>query len=366
MAKTIVNGGLKGTSEKSQEMKWLFKSMDFEEDNQKIDSLTSKCSHIWKSLIGVTLALSSGICLGLSGVFSLLAVNVGITEIQILLFQGVCMVLFSTPFVLYMKLQVLPNNRLDRALLIMMGLLENLANLAYYYSMTYISGVGDVTAMYCAAVPVFTPLMASLVLREPWKPVRHGISTLLNLAGILLISLPSIEANRGKTYTNVDVFNDSIGYTLAVLCALGLCTNAVLARAFTTEVSVLTISLYSGLVGTPISFALNFANGSGKFAHVDVMNAIGALSGKIGFYMMYFGFRYRSLNYEAATTVVLLGNIEIVAAYIGDVYLFGNTPKIVQLVGVGLVIGSALLVAFITGRAHVKESQETDQSSTSD
>ncbi|XP_070546205.1 solute carrier family 35 member G2-like [Ptychodera flava] len=357
MAKPVENGIAQMPSDKPLEMRWLFSSMDLEEKKNE-ETFGMKCKRVVKSLIGVTLALSSGICLGLSGVFSLLAVNQGVTEIQILIVQGICMVLVSCPFVLYFKLKVLPDSYTDRVILFIMGILENLANLAYYYSMSYISGVGDVTAMYCAAVPVFTPLMASLVLREPWKPVRHGISTILNLTGILLISLPSIQANQGKTYTDVNVFDDSLGYTLAVLCSLGLCTNAVLARAFTTEVSVFTILLYSGLVGTPISFALNFTTNSGKIAIIDISKAVGSLSGKIIFYILYFGFRYRSLHYEAATSVVLLGNIEIVAAYIGDALLFSNTPTSVQIVGVALVIISAMLVAFMTGRAHVRESRD--------
>ncbi|XP_006825673.1 solute carrier family 35 member G1-like [Saccoglossus kowalevskii] len=360
MSKTFVNGVAKMGRQQPQELNRLFKTMepDVEERKRPSETLQTKFSRVIKSLLGVSLALSSGMCLGLSGVFSLLAVKSGITEIQILLVQSICMVVVSLPFVCYLKLNLLPSSIVDRVILLSMGILENLANLAYYYSMTYISGVGDVTAIYCAAVPVFTPLMASLVLREPWKPVRHGISTVLSLVGILLISFPSILANRGKTYTNIDVFNDSVGYTLAVLCAFGLCTNAVLARAFTTDVSIFTISIYSGLVGTPVSLALNFIKDNRHMVPINTAEVIGTLFGKIGFYVMYFAFRYRSLHYEAATTVVLLGNIEIVAAYIGDVLLFQNTPTLVQLVGVGLVVVSAVLVAFMTGRAHVREARE--------
>ncbi|XP_070551009.1 solute carrier family 35 member G2-like [Ptychodera flava] len=308
---------------------------------------------IFHSLRGVCLALLAGLFAALNNTVTVFLENLHLTPYQLLLlmYAGSLILMTIAILCLYGPRALLAETRKERILLVAIGVTYTLSDICQILALEFIP-IGNVTAIYRGTMPIITPILARIFLKEPFTKI-HLVSTLLCLLGIVFTAQPETVFGDETEATAENTSDDWLGYVLSVVCGIGFSITYVTGSALGCNVSVLVVNFYENFIGSMITLVLTFTVGTPIWQLSGA--AIGFLFGLVATFCLNFLCRFRSLQLEPPTTVVLLVNIQIVIAYLADYLFFGYTLNLFDILGATSIIVSSLIVAISTSYFNVKE-----------
>ena len=184
----------------------------------------------------------------LGAVVSLIAIAIAGKELtpelslfEIIFFRNALCLVFLAPFLLAAPVNRCRTRRPGRHLL--RSIVHFGAQAAWFYGLTRLP-LGEVIALEFTS-PVWTALLAALILREPLGR-RRGLGILLGFTGVLVILRP------GAAIVDPAAF-------AVLLCAAGFALMHVLTRTLAASEHPLTILFWMNLVQLPIALALAVA-----------------------------------------------------------------------------------------------------------
>ena len=231
-----------------------------------------------------------------------------------------------------------------------------------YYSFRKLP-LGDATTIIFSS-PVIVIALSFLFLREPCGLLRIVVICTL-CAGVVLVSKPpfifqvifiNLLNKQGKNYHSTAcilqmhkmISYDLMGYVFAILAALFTALNIVMMRKCSEiHFSVLVFNLSSWILASSILF---FFFVSEAHQHIDifprdlvtwgliVLVAITGLSGQV--------LVTKALKIEGAGKVSVTRSLDIILAYVIQVYFFGEVPTGTSIAGAVLILASVICMGF--------------------
>nr|WP_241188177.1 DMT family transporter [Pseudohalocynthiibacter aestuariivivens] len=204
---------------------------------------------------------------------------------------------------------------------------------ALFFQALQVLPIADAIAIFFVE-PFILTLLGGLILREPIGPRRY-IACAVGFAGALLIIQPSFS-----TFGPVAM--------LPLGTAMLFAVYMILTRRMATRMHPITLQTYTGLAATALGVpVLIWFNGSGITALDPVwpdMQAVALLLGMgIGATLSHICLSF-ALSYAPASLLAPIQYLEIVSATVLGLYLFGDFPDMLSLIGIALIIASGLFV----------------------
>ncbi|XP_077985263.1 solute carrier family 35 member G2-like [Glandiceps talaboti] len=307
---------------------------------------------------GVCLALLAGAFSAFNNTLTVFLERIDMPAYQILLFMYSGSLLIITPIVIIVHgvRALLADTIKQRILLVSIGVTYTIADTFQVLALGLLP-IGNVTALYRGAMPIVTPLLAWIFLRKPYTKVQI-VNTVLCLLGIIFTAQPSIIFGESDDtpVSESDITNQILGYTFSILCGCGFSITYVMGAAIGDDVSVFVINFYENFIGTIINLVLVLTLTVGSQLWELHTSTVGFVVGLVVTFICNFCCRFRSLQIEPPTTVVLLVNIQIVIAYLADYIFFKEIPNTYDIIGAALIIFSSGFVAIATSIRNVNES----------
>ncbi|XP_077986225.1 S-adenosylmethionine uptake transporter-like [Glandiceps talaboti] len=333
---------------KFQPISWMPEDDSLGAPMQTASVCPSSVTTFWDSAKGVVSALTSGVCFAFVALLFVVLGDCGIPHLQIIFIADLGMTIALIPPIIYYRVSLLTKSIKDLAVLTSIGIIWTAGYVALLNSLSRIP-MGNMIAIIHGTMPVVTPVLALIVLKETWHGV-DVIGTLINLTGIVLVTQPTFIFGRQEETPDTLY---PIGYFYAILSAVAFSTICILARYICKHVSLLMLSFYKVCIGAAFALflALIFEPPVWQPEWKVILYFIAMIIfNTIGTYL-----RFRSLQLVAAATVVLLANIQLVIAYILDFIVFKEKPTPIDLTGACFIILSATLVAAYTWRRNMTD-----------
>ncbi|XP_070546209.1 solute carrier family 35 member G1-like [Ptychodera flava] len=273
------------------------------------------CGSITKSGLGVSLGISSGVMFGLVTILVVLAQNDGATTVQVMVIQNIVCIVFTIPVIAYFRYPFFKYSNKERILLVVNSVVEAAGRIALFYAFRF-GLVGNVTSITHGSLPILTALFACVYNRERWKRM-DAINSVFNIAGIIVIAGPSFTTIE----TSEDERNAALSVSLSILTAVLLAISAVAVHSMP-GVNVFVILFYVGAVGVVVTFPMLFVATLVNW-HLSTICWVYLLLEAVCFLLAMIAAMF-ALHRENAATFILLVNIQICVAYIGDVFVFGK------------------------------------------
>lgn len=264
--------------------------------------------------------------------FSLMSLGVKLSG-ERLPFQQV--VLFRAAVALVLSWWMLRRERLSpwgtqRGLLALRGVTGTLALCCFFWALLHLPLAEATVLQYLN--PVFTALLAALVLREPLE-LREGLSVLGSLAGLLLVARPSFLFGMGAAPL------DPWACAVAVAGALFSACSYVTVRRIGHAEHPLVIVFWFPLLATPVSLPLALPVWQWPTPRewllllgVGVVTQVAQL------------FMTRGLQREPAARASAVSYLQIVFAAAWGLLVLGEVPDARTALGATLIVGSTLLL----------------------
>ncbi|XP_006818621.1 solute carrier family 35 member G1-like [Saccoglossus kowalevskii] len=307
---------------------------------------THKLRHYWTAVVGILSAVSSGICLAFSDVFTVISIDKELSPAQLLLVKSILVFIISVAILTYNKVNPMKLSRRDLLLNIMKGLFENGAFVLFYYALDIV-GMGDATSIVAGALPISTSLFACVLLKENYR-FQDLISLSINCAGILLISRP--EFIFGSNPLNIDTPRpNGIGYAFAVLAAVGLAIGTICSRIMTDRMTLLIVIFYNGLTGAILTGILVYPTSSERMPRLVSSNPvlIAFIAGNVVLYVAYLYLYNKALQLQTASKTSLLLNVALIISFVSDALVFHTHVLSIELIGAALIFLSSCIVALL-------------------
>lgn len=228
----------------------------------------------------------------------------------------------------------------DRKRLLLRGVLGFCALSCFYYGITHLP-LADATLLHYLN-PVFTAIIAALFLDEPIHPIEIG-GMATSLVGIVLIQQPPILFGGDARLAAFPVI-------VALGGALFSASAYVTIRSLRETEHPVVIVFFFSLIAAPASV---------PFAWSDlimprgiewlILVAIGAVTYLAQLLLT------RGLHLEKAGRATAVTYLQIVFAFGWDMLIFAQYPTPSSLVGAGMIVGSALTIAWIRARREVDD-----------
>ncbi|UXX83454.1 DMT family transporter [Roseovarius pelagicus] len=204
---------------------------------------------------------------------------------------------------------------------------------ALFFQALQVLPIADAIAIFFVE-PFILTLLGGLILREPIGPRRY-IACAVGFAGALLIIQPSFS-----TFGPVAM----LPLGTAMLFAIYM----ILTRRMATRMHPITLQTYTGLAATALGVpVLIWFNGSGITALDPVwpdMQTVALLLGMgVCATLSHICLSF-ALSYAPASLLAPIQYLEIVSATVLGLYLFGDFPDMLSLIGIALIIASGLFV----------------------
>lgn len=274
--------------------------------------------------------------------FSLMALLVKLAgqrlpAMQIIVFRSI--ITLGISFTAVLRAGVRPVLGTHRRLLFVRGLLGSLGLLGFYHSLVY-NPLGEANLLQYTN-PIFAILLAGM-----WLGERIGraeiLSVALSLLGVVCITRPA--AIFGSAASALDPRYVAIGLVGAA------CSGSAYAvvRKIGAREHPAVVVLYLPLVATPLSLALS--RGSWRMpSAVDWALLVGAAATT----QIAQTYMTRGLQLESAARATTTGYLQIVFAGLWGVLVLGERLSPWTLLGAGLIVGSAVSLAFSKGEGGV-------------
>ncbi|XP_070555080.1 solute carrier family 35 member G1-like [Ptychodera flava] len=300
---------------------------------------------------GVLIGLSVGVVSAFSNTCIALAQVGGASQYQVSFFKGLGGALFLTVVLMCKGIKFIPESLRDKIIVSLNALINAVSGLGLVYALPRAPS-GNVITILHGTLPVFTPLFACICLKERWRCI-DAVSTIIDIAGIILIAKP--EFIFGSDSTAASSPDEAFAYLTVTLAAMGLSSNYVFGRWVGPSVHPLTTSFYVEIFVTLVNAILMYAISSPTWMlawyvwlEVAAVCVLGTYE-DVG--------RYRSLQLEAAPTVVLLGSIQIIILYILDLTALDADVDELDLIGAALILISTVFVTVMSWRSNFKRNE---------
>ncbi|XP_070560281.1 solute carrier family 35 member G1-like [Ptychodera flava] len=314
----------------------------------------SRLANFIDSALGITLALLSGTSYAVSSVFIVFAQRAGVTQYQIKFLSGVVGTLTVAPCLVYKQVDPRLETWKDRFAMIANGAVGTLASIALLYALP-LAPLGNINAIIQGMLSIVTATLACLCLKEFCR-VSEAVASVLNVIGILLIARPEFLAPAHTASSK----NETLAYGLTLVSVLGISAGYVIGRAVRGRVNVYAIMFYNSSVGTVMNCVLMLVVSPAKWdMEADVVFFVSAVCVSTLFSTWT---RYKSLQLESAATVALLSNIQLVVAYLADIFIFKYTIYPLDFAGAGVVVLGSVVVSITSYKKNhnVKKQPKTD------
>ncbi|XP_006815343.1 solute carrier family 35 member G1-like [Saccoglossus kowalevskii] len=293
------------------------------------------------TFIGLATGFLSGVSFAVADIFVLLCITIGYSPAQILLVKSLVTLLALMPYFTYKKINLLELNRKDTLLNITKSLCENGADVMYYYAFDMI-GLGDTTAIVVGTLPIFTSILAYVLIREKFE-LHDCVNVLLNVAGIVLISRPVFIF--GNT-----IHSPAFGYVYAILTGLGIAIGTVCSRVMSDGVSLIAVVNYNALGGAILMTILLYPTSDDPLCSLLYNHPITVVY-LVVTATLYFAYLYtynRSLQILSAGKVAIITNISVVISFIADIIVFNRKAGHLEILGsVFIIVSSVIIVLFV-------------------
>ncbi|XP_006816831.1 solute carrier family 35 member G1-like [Saccoglossus kowalevskii] len=336
----------------TEETKSLFDKLMHDQEK------TSKrcfCFQAIYSLRGVILALVTGILFASATTMVTLAERRNVHVFQICVIAYACLFVISAILSCVIRTQLCTQGKRDTAIMMVMGVTRWSSIVLAYYAFEY-TQVGNVTAVVRGITPVLTSVLAFMFLHET-VTIAEIVITTISIIGVLLVAAPSFIFK----YTNVNGYDFQfppdeakpvIGYTLAIACGIIFSLTCLFARSLPKDGSAACRFIYDSLVGFILSviflYTLSPEPPVWSMSTLDAMSFTAySVLDAIAIFTLYVSFQF-----ELASTVSMLLNIEVVASYIFQTTILQSPPMIYQIIGAAVIILCSVLIAFIKWRQH--------------
>nr|CAD7260189.1 unnamed protein product [Timema shepardi] len=224
-----------------------------------------------------------------------------------------------------------------RLLLQLQGIVGGITLVLLFYSFRRLP-LGDATTIIFSS-PMFVMLLSLIFLREPCGFFRTTVVCLL-LAGVILISKPpfifQFFVHESQTHQHYDV----VGYACAVTATLFTAFNMVVMRKCKDihfSVVVLQLSSWSLLVASVLLGILGHHHGE------IIVPPRGLLQWGLAVIVSVFGLSgqvlvARALSMEGAGRVAVTRSLDIILAFLLQVFIFGEIPDWLSVLGAFFVL----------------------------
>lgn len=246
---------------------------------------------------------------------------------QVVLARAAVALLIGTIQLRLLKIPLLGHNR---RLLLLRGGLGCVALYCVFYSLTHLP-LADATVIQFLA-PVFVTVLAALFLKEPIHAHEMGCAV-VSLLGVLLVARPKFIFGAGVASL------DPLAVAVAVLGAVATAAALTTVRHLRRTEHPLVVVLYLPLIATPATIPVVIPGWVWPSAwEWALLFAVGATTQLAQIYMT------RGLHLEPAGRAMGVSYLQIVAALVVGIALFGEQPTALSLVGALLIVGGTALV----------------------
>ncbi|XP_077980188.1 solute carrier family 35 member G1-like [Glandiceps talaboti] len=320
----------------------------------------SPCLGKLKELQGILLALVTGVLFSTATTLVTAVEIRGISAFQILFLAYLSILVIALSICLLRNNNVLIIGARNIIILLCMGFFRWLALTFVYYAFKLLP-FGDVIAVVRGLVPVLTALAALVFLHERWSLVEIVV-TLFNVAGVVVVAGPVFlrseedypDSDPDQHWTPCPTYNKAVGFSLAVGCGVSFSLCYILARSLKDSFTVSCRLVYDSSVGLLLSTIFLYATSDRPMwlmgSKLIVTLLLYVTVENVALYAF-----YRSFKVEAAATVSMILNIELVTTYIYQATMFAVKPGALQITGAVLIICSSAIVVIIKWRSHSKE-----------
>ncbi|XP_006818622.1 solute carrier family 35 member G1-like [Saccoglossus kowalevskii] len=327
---------------------WLFRTNSTEAkcDIERVSEGRESTS-CWMAFLGISLALLSGLFMGIADVFCVICVYAGLSPAQNLTIRSLAVATVIIPIMMCRRINPFNIKKRDIVLAVMKGSLENGADIMFYYT-AVLRGIGDATAITTGAVMVFIPVIARIFVNEKLT-VKDGITILVNIVGIILVTRPEFIFGPTQGGPILDTKHVALGYILALVTSLSLAIGVVCFKGLSDDISVLIVMFYSCLSGVLVNLPLIYFTSTAPI-YTLISENIAIIGYLFAIVVLYIGYLYTfntALQLEPAAKVALLCNFQVMVSFAAEVIVFHNVVTVLELVGAGLVLLSSCIVTIL-------------------
>ncbi|KAI0563146.1 EamA-like transporter [Gracilaria domingensis] len=215
----------------------------------------------------------------------------------------------------------------NQAVLFLRGTLGCIGLIAYYKALTYLPA-GEVTAVF-AFTPVLTMLLAKLILKEE-NTLWDVVCSILGIVGVWLIACPNGggENMLGVLLVLISIFSSSFAY----ICVRGMGS----------EVHFMLCVFAFGAIAFPTTSYLGGHNALHQIFTNHKGTGIILLGSLWGFLAQCC--LNRGLQLCNAGEGVIMMNLEVPTGYFLGLWLLGEKPSFLRIVGSTLVVSAVIMV----------------------
>jgi len=255
----------------------------------------------------------------------------GLSVMQISYFRCLCFFVPNYFIAKFSGEEMLPKGKLANRLLIIRGLLSLLAQF-FYYKGYMILPLAEAAVLFFTN-PVITTVIASCLLSEKFE-VKDLAACISCITGIILIIKPPFifgsSDNEGQDSWEIKF----LGASFMLIAASSRSLASIIIRKVSKQVSGLLVTLHYG--ATSSLFAPALIVNSGSMGTLTLQNTSTCIFlGIMGFLGQLF--MAKALALTKASKVSIMGYMQIVFAYLLDIFINDNIPDWLSVVGTVLI-----------------------------
>ncbi|XP_006819679.1 solute carrier family 35 member G1-like [Saccoglossus kowalevskii] len=301
-----------------------------------------RCLLTVQSMHGVLLAIFAAILYSAAHYCMRLVQEVGgVGPLQTSFFINMGMSICIIPIIICKSINIMGESHKERGILITIAGLYTGSLLALVKALI-LGSIGNVTGILRGTMPIVTPILSMIILRESYKIV-DGLVTLISICGILLMARAPEIFGLETQFEEVDSHELS-AYMLTVFAGTQMSLCVVLMRYSNENVLVTLcwISMFGSLSFSffTIIFEIPKWAMDTETALVIVGMIISTLLGTVC--------RIKALHLIEATPVILLSNLQIVVAFLLQTYGLHDNPDFYSILGAGVILLGGTICAVNT------------------
>ncbi|XP_006821980.1 solute carrier family 35 member G1-like [Saccoglossus kowalevskii] len=307
--------------------------------NEEDKNATSTQDRTINSWVGIALAFLYGVCSAVGAMFIIWAQNGGASQFQIAFITQLVVTIVAVIAIIIKKISISSDNFCDTFLILGNGMIRALAEIAIYYALPR-APLGNIMVIVYGGIPIITSIFSWLCLKEKCR-CTDIIAFFLVVLGVLMIARPDffLQPRNPELAREED-----IAYICAAIGSIGLATSLLITRSIGESVHPITTMFYYGIISALLNaIILVFITTSQDW---DLPSfAWWSLLGACIFVTLSDWSLFSALQLETATTVVLIGEVQICITYILDLFVLNNVLDVLDFVGAALVLAASLIVA---------------------
>ncbi|XP_006824463.1 solute carrier family 35 member G1-like [Saccoglossus kowalevskii] len=307
-------------------------------------ALSPRCLKIVQSMKGIMFGIFAAISFAVADYWIRVVQEVGgVGPLQTTFYLNIGMSICVIPIIIYKSINIVGKSYKE------LGILITIAALYLGSSFTLIKAlllgpIGNVTGILRGTMPIITPILSMIVLRESLHIV-DGIVTVVNICGILLMAQPPEIFGTEDQFEAVNSL-EMFAYGLAIFTGVQLSLCIVIVRYLGENSSALVILCWVSIIGSVISLIFTLVIENPKWT-MDLEMSLTA-TGMVIATLLGTVCRLKSLQLTEATPIVLLANIQIVVAFLLQTYGLLEIPDIYSILGTSIILLGAIVCAVNT------------------